>query len=159
MGIVKKIGKAITKPFKKAVGGIGKIFRKAFGDELGSALMTAAIAAASIYTGGAAAGALGVTGASGAAALGSTAGMAGVGAAGLSGYQAASATNAQIAAQQNAQNAAQRAANEAEIIRKRAMLAEQMSLSSRANTARNVRNVLQGLSTSSLGGSSQALGG
>ena len=192
---------SIMKPINKGMSSI-------FGDELGQALTTAAIAALAVYSGGAIAGALGggatgtgvgvggiggTTGLAeggaeiaaqtapqlvqggtevvaqggtqaaakmtahevGVAALKSGAGATAVGMGGVSGYQA----GMQQKAQEKAEAEAARALREQEITRKKALLAEQTSVSKRMNQAQNVRNNLQGLSSGMLGGSKQLLGG
>ena len=207
---------SIMKPINKGMSSI-------FGDELGQALTTAAIAALAVYSGGALAGAFaggaggaaagtaagagagGVGGTSGLAAgataeasgfaasgsmttggvttslgtevgaseiagsaaakmtaheaglaaLKSGAGLSAVGMGGVSGYQA----GMQQKAQEKAEAEAARALREQEITRKKALLAEQTSVSMRMNQAQNVRNNLQGLSSGMLGGSKQLLGG
>lgn len=192
---------SIMKPINKGMSSV-------FGDELGQALTTAAIAALAVYSGGAIAGALGggATGAGvgvggvggttglaeggaeiaaqtgaqlveggaevvaqggtqaaakmtahevGVAALKSGAGATSVGMGGVSGYQA----GMQQKAQEKAEAEAARALREQEITRKKALLAEQTSVSKRMNQAQNVRNNLQGLSSGMLGGSKQLLGG
>lgn len=191
---------SIMKPINKGMSSI-------FGDELGQALTTAAIAALAVYSGGAIAGALGgATGTGvgvggvggttgvveggaeiaaqtapqlvqggaevvaqggtqaaakmtahevGVAALKSGAGATAVGMGGVSGYQA----GMQQKAQEKAEAEAARALREQEITRKKALLAEQTSVSKRMNQAQNVRNNLQGLSSGMLGGSKQLLGG
>lgn len=203
---------SIMKPINKGMSSI-------FGDELGQALTTAAIAALAVYSGGAIAGAIGgmggtaagvgaggaagTTGAGagtalaeasgfassgsmttggvttqlgaevgaseiagsaaakmtahevGLAALKSGAGLSAVGMGGVSGYQA----GMQQKAQEKAEAEAARALREQEITRKKALLAEQTSVSKRMNQAQNVRNNLQGLSSGMLGGSKQLLGG
>lgn len=151
-------------------GGINKFL----GDELGTALTTAALAAAAVYTGGAAVGGLGALGASGATAgsLASAAHAAGtamatsgagVTAAAMSGVQGGLQANQmkkQEAAQEEARQRAEAAQRDAEIIRKRALLAEQTSTQGRTQAARTVRNNLQGLSRNTmLGGGSERLGG
>ena len=178
MSLFGEIGK-VFKGVGKAIGGI-------FDGDLGSALSMAALAAGVVYTGGAlssllggaagaagasagagaAAGAAGAAGAStagalsaanaaGLSALSSTAAMTGVASAGLQGYQA----SAQQEAQEKALAETKRALNEQEITRKKALLAEMTSVAARSNEARNVRNNLQGLSNSKLGGTTQQLGG
>lgn len=203
---------SIMKPINKGMSSI-------FGDELGQALTTAAIAALAVYSGGALAGAIGgmggtaagvgaggaagTTGAgagtalaeasgfassgsmttggvttqlgaevgaseivkgaaakmtaneAGLAALKSGYGIMGVTSGGMSGYQA----GMQKKAQEKAESDAAKALREQEITRKKALLAEQTSVSKRMNAAQNVRNNLQGLSSGVLGGSKQLLGG
>jgi hypothetical protein len=66
----------------------------------------------------------------------------------------------QEAAQEDARQKAEAARRDAEIIRKRALLAEQTSTMGRTQAARTVRNNLQGLSRNTmLGGASERLGG
>lgn len=207
---------SIMKPINKGMSSI-------FGDELGQALTTAAIAALAVYSGGALAGAFaggaggaaaGTAAGAGAGGVGGTSGLAagataeasgfaasgsmttggvttqlgaevgaseiagsaaakmtaheaglaalksgygimGVTSGGMSGYQA----GMQKKAQEKAESDAAKALREQEITRKKALLAEQTSVSKRMNAAQNVRNNLQGLSSGVLGGSKQLLGG
>lgn len=168
--------------FKK----IKKAFKKLTKNKLFKALSYAALAAGAVYTGGALAGALGggalagagasagagavgagagagaaaaggaaAANAAGLAALSSGTALTGVASAGLSGYQA----GAQEEAQEKALAETNKALREQEITRKKALLAEMTSVSQRMGAARNVRNNLQGLSQSKLGGTTEQLGG
>ena len=151
-------------------GGLGKFV----GDEFAAALTTAALTAAAVYTGGAALGGLGALGGTVAegVSLGSAMHAAGTGAFFSAGNAIAAGTSAvmggtqehqvkkQEAAQEEARQKAEAAERDAEIIRKRALLAEQTSTQGRTQAARTVRNNLQGLSRNSmLGGASERLGG
>lgn len=177
-----KVVSSITKPVNKGLSSI-------FGEEIGGALTTAALVAAAVYGGGAALGAMGSAGIGGSAVAGTAAGTAGSAAAAAGGSAAAAGGSAalfsgtgamaslagatagyqqgagKVAAdkQEAAQMEAQRRANESirqqELTRKRAMLAEQTGLAARSNAARNVRNTLQGLSSSKLGSEEDKLGG
>ena len=164
--------KSITKPISKGLSSI-------FGEEIGGALTTAAIIAAAVYGGGALAGTLGwgtagaagsaasAAGASaahagGMAALGSSYGVGATLAAGTSGYQQGAAqvqAEKQEAAQMEAQRKADEALRQQELTRKKAMLAEQTSVTARSNAARNVKNTLQGLASGKLGSEEDKLGG
>lgn len=76
------------------------------------------------------------------------------------GYQSGVQADKQIAAQQEAEDKQRAILQGQDLIRKRALIAEQTSLSARKNVARNTRNNLQGLSMSSkLGGITEQLGG
>lgn len=155
-----------------------KTFKKLTKNKFFKALSYAALAAGAVYTGGALAGAFGGVAAAGAgagagaagaatgaaaagtasagmAALTSTAGMGAVATAGLSGYQA----GAQEEAQEKALAETNRALREQEMTRKKALLAEMTSVAQRVGAARNIRNNLQGLSQSKLGGTTEQLGG
>ena len=151
-------------------GGLGKFV----GDEFASALTTAALTAVAVYTGGAALGGLGALGGTAATAssVGSAAHAAGAKAFLSAGNAIATGTSAvaggtqehqiqkQEAAQEDARQKAEAAQRDAEIIRKRALLAEQTSTQGRTQAARTVRNNLQGLSRNTmLGGASERLGG
>lgn len=157
-------------------GGLGKFI----GDEFASVLTTAALTAAAVYSGGAAVGALGLGGAAAGAGAGAAAssslasaahaaGMgamtsgAGIASAASTGITSGVQTNMvkkQEAAQEEARQRAEAAERDAEIIRKRALLAEQTSTQGRTQAARTVKNNLQGLSRNTiLGGSSERLGG
>ena len=146
-----------------------KVFKpvaKLTNSKWGRALAIAGLAAATVFTGGAAAGALGLVEggalAGGAGALLSTGGAIAAGSGAMAGYQEGvqkEAQKQQLAAQQEAQDKADAAVRQQEYIRKRAMIAEQDSLSARDNIARNVRNNLRGLSSSRLGGTTEQLGG
>lgn len=167
-----KVLSSITKPISKGLSSV-------FGEEIGGALTTAALVAAMVYGGGALAGTMGwgAAGAAGSAAtaagtsaahaggmvaLGSTGGVAATLAGGTSGYQqgaAKVAADKQEAAQMDAQRRADEALRQQELTRKRALLAEQTGLAARSNSARNVRNTLQGLASSKLGSTEDKLGG
>lgn len=167
-----KVFSSITKPISKGLSSV-------FGEEIGGALTTAALVAAMVYGGGALAGTMGwgaagtagsaataagtsAAHAGGMAALGSTGGVAATLAAGTSGYQQGAAKVAaekQEAAQMDAQRRADEALRQQELTRKRALLAEQTGLAARSNSARNVRNTLQGLASSKLGSTEDKLGG
>lgn len=152
--------KKVSKSFKKIIKPVSKLTNSKWG----KALALAGLAAATVFTGGAAAGAFAGTGmlAGGMGAIGSTAGAAAIASGAIGGFQAgaqADAAKAQLAAQQDAQDQANAVLRQQEYIRKRAMIAEQDSLSARNNIARNVRNNLQGLSSSRLGGTTEQLGG
>ena len=160
------------KIFKSITNTINKGMSSVFGDELGSALTTAALVAAAVYGGGALMGSFGVgtagtTGwagaaAGGKAALGSAGGVAATIGGGTSGYQQGAAkvqAEEQEAAQMEAQRKADEALRQQELTRKKAMLAEQTSVTARSNAARNVRNTLQGLASGKLGSEEDKLGG
>ena len=165
MGGIGKAFSSIVKPVSKGLSSI-------FGEEIGGALTTAAIVAAAVYGGGALMGSLGVgaggaTGwagaaAGGKAALGSAGGIAATLGGGTAGYQQGAAkvqAEKQEAAQMEAQRRADESIRQQELTRKKAMLAEQTGLAARSNAARNVRNTLQGLSSSKLGSEEDKLGG
>lgn len=143
-------------------------------EDVGQAITYAALAAAAVYTGGAALGAAGALGAGGAtaasvgsaahaagmAAATSGAGMAAMAGTGINAGMQSRQTRKQEAAQEEARQRAEAAERDANIIRKRALLAEQTSTQGRTQAARTVRNNLQGLSrNSTLGGASERLGG
>jgi hypothetical protein len=151
-------------------GGLGKFV----GDEFANVLTTAALTAAAVYTGGAALGGLGALGgtvaegvslgsamhAAGTAAATSGAGIASAASTGIAGGMQEHQIQKQEAAQEDARQKAEAARRDAEIIRKRALLAEQTSTMGRTQAARTVRNNLQGLSRNTmLGGASERLGG
>lgn len=165
MGDIGKAFGSIVKPISEGLGGI-------FGEEIGSALTTAALVAAAVYGGGALMGSLGVgaggasglagAAAGGKAALGSAGGIAATLGGGTTGYQQGAAkvqAEKQEAAQMEAQRRADEALRQQELTRKKAMLAEQTGLAARSNAARNVKNTLQGLASSKLGSEEDKLGG
>lgn len=169
----------IGEAFGKVIKPINKGLSSVFGDELGGALTQAAVIAGTIYAGGALAGTMGwgaagtagqaaaaagssAANAGGMAALGSTGGTVAVASGAASGYQAGAATEKeekQAAAAEEAKRKVAEEQRQAEITRKRAMLAEQTSVAARSNAARNVRNTLQGLASSRLGSDNDKLGG
>jgi hypothetical protein len=177
------------KVFNKILKPVNKGMSSIFGDELGSALTMAGIAALAVYGGGAALGAMSSAGIGGSAVAGTAAGTAGSAAAAAGGSAAAAGGSAalfsgtgamtalagatggyqqgaakvaaekQEAAQMDAQRRADEALRQQELTRKRALLAEQTGLAARSNSARNVRNTLQGLASSKLGSTEDKLGG
>lgn len=170
--VLKNVTNAVTGVgtlnFKKAFSGLRGSFTSVFGEKFGTTLMYAGLGAAAALTGGAALGAAGIVGGAGTGMAGAAAGAAAVGGTGAAlgaaagapmGYQTASAEIAeekQLAAQEVANKQATKAVNDAEIMRKQSLMAEQRSMSAQSNASRSVRNRMRGSNT--LGNEDETLG-
>lgn len=130
--------KAVTKPLSSLAGSKNPLIR---------GLTYAALAAATVYTGGAA---MGLTG----AALATTTATTAAGA-GMSGVSSAQADRAQAKAMAESK----RAERESEIMRKQALLASQKAMSARQSTAAVIANKLKNTTTGLLGDEEEKLGG
>lgn len=185
MGFFKKLVKGVGKVVGKVVKPVRGAFTSVLGKELGSAAFMAAAAYLGGATfsayGGAGAAAAGGTSAAGAGAAAGTAAGAGAGTAagaagsawtssaaltgaglgGIAGYQQGAANVAadkQEAANMAAESRANEALRQQEIMRKTALLAEQRTLSSRVDSARNVRNNISSINSKKLGDEEETLG-
>lgn len=174
------VGKVVGKVVKPVKG----VFTSVLGEELGNAAFMAAAAylggaAFSAYGGagaaaggtsaaGAGAGAGAAAGAGAGTAAGaagsawtSSAALTGAGLGGIAGYQQGAANVAadkQEAANMAAESRANEALRQQEIMRKTALLAEQRTLSSRVDSARNVRNNISAINSKKLGDEEETLG-
>lgn len=175
--VFKGVGKVVGKVVKPVKG----VFTSVLGEELGNAAFMAAAAylggAAFSAYGGAGAAAAGGTSAAGAGAVAgagagtaagaagsawtSSAALTGAGLGGIAGYQqgaAKVAADKQEAANMAAESRANEALRQQEIMRKTALLAEQRTLSSRVDSARNVRNNISAINSKKLGDEEETLG-
>lgn len=168
-----KVFKGVGKVVGKAVKPVKGVFTSVLGEELGNAAFMAATAylggAAFSAYGGAGAAAAGGTSAAGAGTAAGAAGSAwtssaaltGAGLGGIAGYQQGAANVAadkQEAANMAAESRANEALRQQEIMRKTALLAEQRTLSSRVDSARNVRNNISAINSKKLGDEEETLG-
>lgn len=147
--VIKKAVKVATSPLSLVGGfGLGAAGEAAKSkNPLIRGLAYAGLAAAAVYTGGAA---MGLTGAALATTTATTAASAG-----MSGVSSAQAEQAQAQARAESQ----RAAREAEIMRKQALLASQKAMSARQSTAAVIANKLKNTTTGLLGDEEEKLGG